>query len=129
MGEPLGSTTSTSCGSSGALGHTDIFSDPDFCRELIISFWEDFWEHGKKEHDQAIFNEANILIGQMHPSRWNDLPPDEQRRIQERCHAFALRIDQTLVNTVVADFVEIVTGSSSHYEAEKDKKKYFDEMD
>ena len=83
------------------------FSDVDFCRELLTSYWEDQWRNERAYLD-VVADEAKYLMSSFTSSVWKSLSENEQRRILNRCNAFADMLDEDFLKAVVSDYLENV---------------------
>ena len=74
----------------------------DFCRELLTSYWEDQWRNERAYLD-VVADEAKYLMSSFTSSVWKSLSENEERRILNRCSAFADMLDEDFLKAVVSD--------------------------
>ena len=65
--------------------------------------WEHHWRR-RRPYEQNIFDEANFLIGVLHPNKWTDTTASDKKAIFRRCKVFASRLERKFLDKLCAEY-------------------------
>ena len=100
----------------GREATSEDFNDMDFCRELVRSCWEEYWE-GDRTYAQHVPDFSISLLLKLHPRNCNDLSLAGCVELQNICRLFARHIDQDFLMAVTNDYVDIFVNRNYEVEA------------